>query len=154
MNAMFKKDRARDAAFALQVVAQCDYATIATISPTGTPYATPISPVVMDGGVYFHSATYGQRVDYLKECAAVCLTGVAGVRPIPEDFTTAYQSAVIEGSCQLVADPQEKVAVLRLICEKYAPSHMAQFEKAIAQSLKVTAIYKVTPTHIMGKEHT
>lgn len=150
---MYKKNCARDGQFALTVFSQCEYATIATISPDGTPYATPISPVIMDGSLYFHSATYGQRVDYLKERPKVSVSAVGETTLLPEDYTTAYQSAHLQGDCLLVADDQEKIAVLRLICQKYAPSHMAQFDAVIAKSLHVTAIYKVMPTHICGKEN-
>lgn len=150
---MFKKEKERDAAFALMVLAQCEYATISTVSPQGIPYGTPISPVVMDSSIYFHCAQYGQRVDYLTANPQACISAVGQTQLIPEEYETAYQSAVALGQCLPVTDDQEKVQVLRLICEKYAPSHMEQFDQVIARSLKVTAIYKLTPTQITGKEH-
>ncbi len=150
---MFKKEKERDAAFALMVLSQCEYATIATLSPEGIPYATPVSPVVVDGAIYFHSAHYGQRADYLASNPQVSISAVGKTQLLPEQYETAYQSAVVQGTCTLVTEEQDKIQVLRVICEKYAPNHMEQFDRVIAKSLKVTAIYKITPTLITGKEH-
>ncbi|MDF2839216.1 MAG: putative nitroimidazole resistance protein, partial [Evtepia sp.] len=56
---MRRKDREKDSQFALEVLKNCEYATLATVNPDGTPYCIPISPAMMDGALYFHCALEG-----------------------------------------------------------------------------------------------
>jgi nitroimidazol reductase NimA-like FMN-containing flavoprotein (pyridoxamine 5'-phosphate oxidase superfamily) len=156
---MRRKDREKDAAYALELLRDCEYATLATINTDGTPYCIPISPVLIGNSVYFHCATEGKKLDNISKNNAVCISCARNVNPIPENFTTEYESAVAFGKCEIVSDESdeakaEKIMALRAICEKYAKSNMDNFDsfnEKIAASLHRTCVCKILIEHITGK---
>ena len=148
---MRRKDREKDAVFALEVLRDCEYATLATVNSDGTPYCIPISPVVIGNSIYFHCATEGKKLDNINKNIAVCISCVRYIKPVPEKFTTEYESTVAMGQCETVSDKEEKITALRAICEKYAKSNMGGFDDEIAKSLNRTCICRVDIQQITGK---
>ncbi len=148
---MRRKDREKDAEFALEVVKNCEYATLATLNADGTPYCIPVSPALLDGAVYFHCAGEGQKLDNLRANPAVCLSCVGESRTIPEKYAVRYTSAVAAGTCSVVADPAEARRALYAIAEKYAPAHLAAFEAEMQKYAGRTAVCKITIHTITGK---
>jgi len=151
---MRRKDREKDASFALEVLRDCEYATLATINTDGTPYCIPISPVLIDKTAYFHCATEGQKLENIAHKNTVCISGVRYTKLIPEDYSTEYESAVASGKCTIVTDEQEKITALREICKKYAKNSMQHIDRAIAESLHKTCICKIDIKQITGKANT
>jgi hypothetical protein len=148
---MIRKDREKDAAFALEVVRDCEYATLATVNTDGTPYCIPVSPVLIDSAIYFHCAAEGKKLDNIKQNNNICISCVSHTKLIPEKFTTEYKSAVAIGKCGIIEDKTEKITALRAICEKYAGSNMSSFDEEIAKSLHRTCICRIDIEQITGK---
>jgi len=148
---MRRKDRERSEAFALEVLRDCEYATLATINTDKTPYCIPISPVLIEDTLYFHCAHEGQKISNINENNSVCVSCVSYTKLIPEEFTTEYESAVVKGKCKIVSDEDEKNMVLKRLCEKYAKSNMEQSADYIAKSINKTSVYKIKITKITGK---
>jgi len=140
-----------DSAFALEVLRDCEYATLATTNPDGTPYCIPLSPVTVGDSIYFHCANYGQKLVNIKFSDLVCISGVRNTKLVPETFSTEYESAVAIGTCSIVTDNEEKTMALIKICEKYAKSNMAHAEAEIAEALQRTCICRIDIRHITGK---
>ncbi|MDR0487631.1 MAG: pyridoxamine 5'-phosphate oxidase family protein [Treponema sp.] len=151
---MRRKDREKDSSFAMEVISTCEYAVLATVNADGTPYCVPVSPVTLNGFIYFHGAPEGRKFDNIANNPAVCITCVRNVKSVPEKFTTAYESAVVCGSCSVVIDEDEKIKALRAICEKYANSNMDEFDNAVKNMLHRTGIFKITIGQITGKANT
>lgn len=149
---MRRKDRERDEAFARDVLDRCEHATLAMVDEEGAPYCVPVSPVMVDGALCFHSARHGRKADVMRANPQVCVSAVCDTRLVPEDFTTEFASAVAFGRASEVTDDAEKVRVLRALCERYAASNMAGFDDAIERSLSRTAIWKVSIDSITGKQ--
>ena len=148
---MRRKDREKDAEFALEVLTDCEYATLATVNADGTPYCIPISPVVIGDAVYIHSAMEGKKLDNIAINQTVCISCVRHTKLIPEKFTTEFESAVATGKCEIIKDNAEKISALRVICEKYAQTNMGEFDNAINRSLDRTAVCKIHIEQITGK---
>ena len=146
-----RKDREKDVVFAMEVLRESDYATLATVNPDGTPYCVPISPVLMGETVYFHCAAEGKKLDNIKQNNNVCISCACDVKPMPENFTTLYKSAVLTGKCEIVSDDTEKKLALREICEKYAKSNMSGFDSQIEKYLHKTCVCKIVVEKITGK---
>ena len=151
---MRRKDREKDAAFALEVLRAAEYATLGTVNPDGSPYCVPISPAVMDGDIYFHCANEGKKLDNIKQNNSICLSAVRYTQLMPSLFTTEYESAVADGKAYIVTDDGEKYRALVAICEKYAGDYMEAAKERIAQSLGRTCVVKVVIDRITGKANT
>jgi len=148
---MRRTDREKDRFFALEVLRDCPYATLATTNPDGTPYCVPISPVLLGNTVYFHCATEGQKLTNIVQNPSVCVSCVGHTKLRPEKFTTEYESALLTGDCQIVSDETEKAMALRVIAEKYAKSNLEHVETKIAESLHRTCVCKIEVKQVSGK---
>ncbi|MBR2078835.1 MAG: pyridoxamine 5'-phosphate oxidase family protein [Clostridia bacterium] len=148
---MRRKDRERDESFALSVADNCKYAVVSMIDTVGKPYCVPLSIARDDNLIYFHCALDGFKVDCLNKNNDVCISCVGHTKNIPEEFTTEYESAIIRGKAFEVTESEEKIHALKLICERYAKSNMAEFGSAIERSLSRTGIWKIEIDEITGK---
>jgi len=148
---MRRKDRERDESFALEVLRDCEYATLATVNASGTPYCVPLSLALIDKTIYFHCATEGKKLENIRNNSDVCVSCVRYTNLLPEQFTTEYESAIADGKCCIVSDDEEKLTALRVISEKYAKGSMDQFDAKIAEYIHRTCVCKIEITRITGK---
>ena len=151
MQTMRRKDREMPRSFALALADKCAYAVLATVNPDGSPYCIPLSMAREGDWLYFHSAKEGHKIDNLRHSSRVCVSCVGDVKIIPGDFSTEFESAVINGTVSEVTDRQEKIRALRLISERYTPDNMPAFDEAIQKSLEITGIWKIHIDEISGK---
>lgn len=148
---MRRKDREMDAAFALEVFDKAPYITVSFTRPDGRPYGVPLSMARTDEKTfYFHGAMEGEKMDCIAHCPIVALSAVTRCAPTvgPKDnsFTLEFKSAMAVGKAEIVTDKEEKIKALRAICQRFLPRHMDAFEQALAESLDVTAVVRITLT--------
>lgn len=170
---MRRKDRQMPPKFARQVIDKAQHGVVSMIDEENKPYGVPLSIVRRGDVLYFHSARQGRKVEVLAHNAHVSIVFV-GDKSVPENyssdeleemnndarkavklissvFTTEFESAIITGRVVMVEDDTEKIAAMRLICEKYTPDKMKYFDTAIAAGLKRTNVYKVEMETISAK---
>ena len=87
MPEMLNKKKKRPAEWALALLGRCEYACLG-LTDEAQPYCVPVSHVLVDGCVYFHSNPRGYKAELLAQNPRVCLTAVADVHAIPMRFTT------------------------------------------------------------------
>lgn len=149
MPEMLNKKKERPAEWTLALLGRCEYACLG-LADEAQPYCVPVSHVLVDGCVYFHSNPRGCKAELLAQNPRVCLTAVADVHAIPMRFTTEYSSAIAFGTARLVHDPAERRRALSAICEKYAASNPHR-EACAANAGPETAVYCVEIESITGK---
>ena len=170
---MRRKDRQMPLHFANQVIDKAQYGVVSMIDQENSPYGVPLSIVRSGDVLYFHSAKQGRKVDVLANNAKVTVVFV-GDKRVPENysydeleemnsdaskavklissvFTTEFESAIVTGVVVMVEDEAEKIAAMRLICEKYTPNKMKYFDTAINAGLGRTNVYKVEMETISAK---
>lgn len=148
MKQMRKIKRGMDSDFALEVFDKAPYVTVAFLRPDNTPYSVPLSLVRTDDSTfYFHCAPEGEKLDCIAHSPNVALSAVTQCRPImtPDghSFTLQYRSAMAVGTAEIVAEEDEKILALKAICNRFLPSHMDEFEAAVARSLARTTIVRI-----------
>ena len=150
---MRRRECERDEAFAWEVLKNSIYSTVSMVRPDGTPYATPVNIIADDvyKVLYFHCARAGERWEILKDGAPVCVTAVSTATLIPNQFTTAYRSAMFQGRAQVVTDEGEKIKAMLLLCTAFDPKGMGRFEQSMAHC--PAKVIKIVPEVITGKEH-
>lgn len=160
---MRRKDREMDEKFAYGVIDKVAFGILATINEDNTPYCIPISFARDENKIYIHSAFQGTKINNIKANNIVTMSFV-GDTNIPfsdpessvgvkgsEVFTTEFESAVINGKASFIEDEEEKILALKLICEKYCPNNMGNFNEAINSSLKITCVIRIDIEDIKGK---
>ena len=151
MRPMRKADRQRDSLWALEVFDRAPYVTVSMTRPDGTPYGIPLSLVRKDEHTfYFHCAGEGEKLDCLRANPVVSLSAVSKCSPrfetAKQNFTEHYHSAIAVGRAEFVTDRAEKCEALRLVCMRFLPEYMDNFDAAIARSLDRTTVCKITLT--------
>lgn len=130
---------------------------ISTLGEDGYPYTVAVHYVWTEGCVFFHGLPRGEKLSNIARDSRVCfecdeLTAILseGVTD-PCKADAAYESVVIRGRAELLADPAEKLPILRGIIAKYVP---ALADAPIADAMLAgTAVVKITPERISGKYH-
>lgn len=134
-----------------EILARNTHGVLAINGDDGYPYAVPLSYVVADGKIYFHSAVEGHKIDALREDGKVCFTVVDADEVMAERFTTYYRSVIVFGKACILTDPAELRSALEALADKYSPG-IGGREKEIESSLSRVAIIELTPECITGKE--
>ena len=150
--AMRRKERREDEKFAFDVLDRAEFAVISMTDADGLPYCLPISAVRIGEKLYFHSAESGRKAEAMLKNPNVCITAAVDVVSAEDKFTTYFKSAVVRGKATKVTDDEEKTAALKAICERFTPSNMADFEKAVKMSLPRTAVWRVDIESATGKQ--
>lgn len=96
---MRRNELERDEQFAWEVLRKAHYATLAMTGADGTPYCVPVNHVADEAYhvLYFHCAGAGEKWQLLEKEPPVCLTAVSRMSIVPNEFETAYDSAVVRG---------------------------------------------------------
>lgn len=148
---MRRKDKERDAGFAWDVLERCPYAVLALADGEGSPYCVPISPVVINGCIYFHCASIGRKIRLLHANPRVCVTAVCDERPVAEKFAMDFSSAIVEGTAEEVTDEAEKERMLLALCQRYAAANLEGFQMEVGKFRGRTGVWRVVPNAIAGK---
>ncbi len=124
---------------------------LAVLGDEDYPYAVPLSYVLHNGKIYFHCARTGHKTDAIArhEKASFCV--IARDQPLPEKFTTLFQSVIVFGRARLLTDPREITDILTALGEKYSPG-VPGLEEEIAGSIHRVGVIELTPERVTGKE--
>lgn len=151
MKQMRKAARQKDEEWALNVFDRAPFVTMSMIRPDGTPYGLPLSLIRSNRRTfYFHCADEGDKLDCIRANPVVSLSAVSRCTPKFEtekkNFTMYYDSAIALGEAEIVTDNSEKIMALCLLCQRFLPKHMENFDEAIKRSLERTVVVKITLT--------
>ncbi len=150
--AMRRKNKERkDVTFLDNVLTKADdiYVAFTSESPNEAPYVLPLNFAYIDGKIYIHCALEGRKMDCIRNNPKVGFSTSTGVKIIPEEATTHYQSVVGTGNAHIVDDPQEKGLALDAIASRFkAECEMPASAKNIAR----TAIIRINIEEWCGKQ--
>jgi hypothetical protein len=118
------------------------------------PYAIPICYVYHDGKIFFHSASKGRKMDFIRANPTVCFqvdehSLVSSSKPCK--FTMNYHSVVISGRVQFLADAKEKLKILKMLMRKYDTGNLA--ELLTEKKVNRVEIGEIILTEISGKKN-
>jgi nitroimidazol reductase NimA-like FMN-containing flavoprotein (pyridoxamine 5'-phosphate oxidase superfamily) len=148
---MRRKDREESREAALAIIDKASFGVMATTGADGQPYATALSFARDSSLLYFHCALSGHKLDNLRHDGRVCVSFVGKLFFPEDDFTVAYESALVFGRAEEVTDETEKIHGLRLLCERFTPANMAAFDSAIEKSINRTGVWKIHIERVTGK---
>ena len=153
MRPMRLAKRARDEAFAWEVLRNSVYSTLALVKDDGTPIAVPVNAVGDDvyRVIYFHCAGAGEKWEILEKNPKVSLSVVSHAAIKPMAFSTAYRAARFQGRAEVVTDEGEFVKAMMLLCQTFDPKNMGNF--AHEMDTCTARVVKIIPSEITGKEN-
>ena len=126
---------------------------LALLCNNGYPYAVPLSFVLHENVLYFHSATEGQKIEAVKYCEKASFCVIEQDKVIPEKFTTAYRSVITFGKIRIVNDADERHFALKLLADKYSPQvSETNVNNAITSGFSRVTILRFEIEHLSGKQ--
>jgi nitroimidazol reductase NimA-like FMN-containing flavoprotein (pyridoxamine 5'-phosphate oxidase superfamily) len=127
------------------------------------PYVIPLNFVWFNKSIYFHGADEGRKVRIMEVNSSGCFTICEELgtmsNPVPAKTDTAYWSIMAFGNIERVTEVEEARNVMQQMLDKYVPgyynkplasSHLEKYRSSLGSK---TAIYKLCPTQITGKEN-
>lgn len=136
----------------ISILEKATSGTLALQGDYGYPYAVPISYVYSEGKLFFHSALSGHKVDAIRNCdkASFCVIEQDEVKP--KKYTTFFRSVIAFGRIHIIEDEAEKLAVARLLGNRYNPNDDERLEKEIESGLARMLAIRFDIEHLTGKE--
>lgn len=136
----------------ISILQKATSGTLALLGDGGYPYAVPISYVYNDGKLYFHSAISGHKVDAIRNCdkASFCVIYQDCVRPA--EYTTYFRSVIAFGRIRIVEDESEKLAIARILGNRYNPNQEEALQKELEHGLARMLAIRFDIEHLTGKE--
>jgi len=129
-----------------------EYGVLSISSTEEGVYGIPINYVWdKQQSIYFHCAPEGHKLCILQNCNQASFCVVGRTRVVSNQFSTEYESIVINGTmiCQL--EETEKRKALELLLDKYSPEDKKVGLKYIEKSFHRTHVLKLVIKVISGK---
>ena len=145
-----RQDRLLSEERALELLREGEYGVLSMASAEGG-YGVPINYAVEGDTIYLHCALEGRKLRAIAIDQRVSFCVVGRKRIVPEQFTTEFESVIAAGRARLVEQDAERHHALRLIVEKYAPTHLEEGLKAIDRSAHRTGIVAIEVDCLSGK---
>ena len=128
----------------------------ATINYKGFPVIKPVNFLYLDGKIYLHSSTKGEKMEDMQRGSPVCFEVddpvayvVAGASACKASYY--YRSVLIKGKAAFVKDRDKKMKILGRMMEKYQPE--GSDGEMPAEILEKTAVVEILIKEITGKEN-
>lgn len=128
-------------------------ATLAVNGDGGQPYAVPVHYIYQDGKLYFHSAKYGYKMDAILRDPRVCMTVMGETHLIPEAFTAAFESVVVEGKARLIETMEEREALTKEMIRRWLGTFDEAGQTMVDRTLPRTAVVCVEIQRMTGKAY-
>ncbi len=147
-----RADRGLSEEDAIEIIRRSHGCTMAT-SNGNVPYIVPVSTVLFHGCIYFHCAkNAGRKEENLKANPQVALCFVGPAKLHPTEFSMLYESAIAEGTAELVTDPQEKFDAVMALCEHNAFVHgMENAKKHYGEEQAGADVWRIHLDKVSGK---
>ncbi|MEM3440208.1 MAG: pyridoxamine 5'-phosphate oxidase family protein [Candidatus Bathyarchaeia archaeon] len=120
------------------------------MSVSDRPYVVPLHFLYEDGRIYFHCASEGKKMEYIRRNPNVCfeVDEFLGLRPGEEPcgWGTRYRSAIAYGRASPLSDESRKVEILNKLLGKYAGRG-----HEVRGPLKDVAVVEIEIEEITGK---
>ncbi len=147
---MRRQDRAISNEAAMDILARGEWGVVSSVSEDGQAYGVPVSYVLHEGCIDFHSALEGHKVANFTHNDRVSFCVVGQTEILPEKFSTKYESVIVFGRIsELQGKP--KTNSLRALVAKYSPGHIATGDTYIEASQDSTKVFSISIDQVTGK---
>ena len=100
----------------------------------------------------FHSALNGHKIDTIRQCdkASFCVIEQDDVQP--KKYTTFFRSVIAFGRIHIIEDDKEKLAMARMLGNRYNPNDDESLQKEIESGFSRMLMIRFDIEHLTGKE--
>lgn len=162
-NAMQRKScEITDRARIDRILRRATVGRLGTTGADGYPYIVPVNYVYLDGAVYFHCASIGEKLDNIRRDPRVCFEvdiplayldlDYYGEEPEPCLVHQFYHCVIIRGRAEIVTDLEEKLTALNgLVQQHERPGRRFQPVTAATRAASICAVVAIRVERLTGK---
>jgi nitroimidazol reductase NimA-like FMN-containing flavoprotein (pyridoxamine 5'-phosphate oxidase superfamily) len=150
MKTIRREDRKISESEAIEIVQKGEYGVLSMCTPDHEGYGIPLHYALWNNAIYFHCATEGSKLDYLRLNNKVSFCVVGKYEVLPSKFATIYESALVFGITSEVEGAEKQDALMRIL-EKYSNNYMQEGEKEIIKFFDAVKVIKLSIQSITGK---
>lgn len=145
-----REDRQTCVALASELFEKGEYGVLALSSPDHEGYGIPLNYVFGTDRIYFHCATEGTKLNYLRanNRASFCVVGETQL--LPSKFGTLYKSAIAYGSVTEVSGDEKREALLAFV-RKYSAGYLEEGTAFVDQLIDRVCVLKLSVETMTGK---
>ena len=136
---------------ALAIVDENQYAVLCLNDPAGRPYGLPMDYVRQGNSLYFHGSKEGRKVNSMKATPWACAVIIGENEIVPHKFGRQYKSVIVEGTIELIDEPEIKRQVMTWVVKRKSPDHFEKGQMVIEKMLDRVLVYKMNMETISGK---
>jgi PPOX class probable F420-dependent enzyme len=122
-------------------------ATLATVSPSGTPHLVAMWYALLDGEVWFETKAKSQKAVNLRRDPNVTVMVEDG-----ESYTT-LRGVAIEGQAEIVEDPALLLRVGISVWERYTGPYSDEMRPFVDQMMNNRIAVRVVPGRVRSWDH-
>ena len=148
-----RQDRLLDEQHSLEILQEGEFGVLSMQTEDGKgAYGIPLN-YVWNGeqSIYVHCAPKGRKLNCINICNHVSFCIVGRTKVIPEKFTTAYESVVLECAAHIGLDDNERKNALSYFIGKYCPDLKEIGMMNAEKSFHRTEIIRLDILQISGK---
>ena len=148
-----RQDRLLPEEKAYDLLKKGEYGTLSMVSEEGTGYGIPINFVYDEGQdcIYFHCAMEGKKLRCLEKNNRVSFCTIGKTSVISNQFTTAYESVMVNGTMDIHLSDPERRHGLSFLLDKYCPNDKVIGLKYIEKSFHRTNVIRLNISSCSGK---
>ena len=149
-----RKDRALPETDARLILHEGEYGVLSLQAPEGGGYGVPMN-YVWNGAdlLYLHCAGEGFKLCCPQTQPKASFVIIRSHNILPEKFSTAYESVILQGECGIVTEEEEKRAALQLMIQKLTPGEAVRGAAYIDRALADTTVLRFSINSFCGKAH-
>jgi len=129
---------------------------IATVNQKGIPIIKPVNFLYLDGKIYLHSSTKGEKIRDIQRGSPVCFEVDEPIAYVIASKSACqasyyYRSIIIKGEATFVKNRDKKIKILERMMEKYQPEGgYGEFGEEV---ISKTTVIEIVVEEITGKEN-
>lgn len=123
---------------------------LAVLGDDGYPYAVPMDFVYDSGGIYYHSALQGHKLDAIRACDKGSFNVLSEPVPADDGWSYYFDSVTVFGRLRVIGDEAQKTERLRALGNKYFPTR-EMTESDIEKNGRRCAVIELEIEHMTGK---
>jgi nitroimidazol reductase NimA-like FMN-containing flavoprotein (pyridoxamine 5'-phosphate oxidase superfamily) len=129
---------------------------IGTVNQKGFPVIKPVNFLYLDGRIYLHSSTKGEKIEDMQRGSPVCFEVDEPIAYVIATTSACkasyyYRSILIKGKAAFVKGRDKKVRILERMLEKYQPERNGGGMPE--ETVEKTAVIEILVKEITGKEN-
>ena len=148
---MRRQDLALTKDEAMAVIDEIQFAVLCLTDPTGLPYGVPMDYVREGKSLYFHGSKEGRKVNSMKALPKACAVIIGENEIVPHKFGRQYKSVIVEGTIELIDEPEIKRQVMTWVVKRKSPDHLEKGQMVIEKTLERVLVYKMDMETVSGK---